>query len=278
MWCRIFKRADLHCHTNCSDGSLTPTELILKAKERALFGLSITDHDTIKAYPEAIVAAQQQGIALGSGVEFSCHYKKMPVHILGYDFLLDSRHIDILTTQHQTRRLLRNRAILEKLAQKGMKIEERELVEAHKGKSVGRPHIADLLVKKGYVSTIREAFHLYLGEGKSCYEMGVEFSLSEAIETIHRAEGKVFLAHPHLLASTVHTKAILDLPFDGIECHYALFSKESAAKWLKIAEERKLLISGGSDFHGEAKPQIELGCSFVGQEQFDLIFHEPLVK
>jgi predicted metal-dependent phosphoesterase TrpH len=266
-------RADLHCHTTCSDGSLTPQELVALAKESGLSGLSVTDHDTIDAYETLIPEARRLGILLGAGVEFSCEFKGKSVHILGYDFRLDSPEIRAFCERHQKRREERNRAILAKLSRIGLVIGEQELPSAG---TVGRPHIAHLMVKKGYVSSFKEAFQLYLGEGKRCYDEGVTFSAQEGVDVIHQGGGKAFVAHPHLLSDGGFIRELLTLPFDGIECHYARCSPEKERRWLKIAKEKGLLISGGSDFHGALKEHIPLGSSWVDEECFHKIFQKPL--
>ena len=270
-------RADLHCHSTCSDGSLTPEELVMQAKAIGLSGLSITDHDTITAYQTAVEAARKAGLLLGSGVEFSCGHKGMNVHILGYDFELHNAGFNAFCERHRTRRKERNRAILKKLAQHNMPIPEIELEEKEKlHKTIGRPHIAELMVAKGYVPTIREAFMLYIGDGKRCYDPGHFFSIEETITIIRQAGGKAFLAHPHLIDRRKIIEELLAMPFQGIECFYSKSPPEKEARWLRMAKEKKLLISGGSDFHGASKPGIPLGCSWVNEEVFNQIFQRRL--
>ncbi len=273
-------QADLHCHSSCSDGSLTPPELVLRAKKKGLSGLSITDHDTISAYETAVAAAQEQGIRLGSGIELSCDFGALHIHILGYDFDVESPLLRQVCERHKERRLHRNREILSKLQKKGMKVTEEELMQTTKGKSVGRPHIAALLVEKGYVKSIRQAFDKWIGEDKPCYAPGEPFPIEEGIDAIHAAGGKAFLAHPHL-AEMVYPKPIpwdriFALPFDGIECFYGNFPAASAQRWIEIAQKKHWQCSGGSDFHGDAKPDIELGSSVVDEETFNNIFTRPL--
>lgn len=273
-------KADLHCHSTCSDGTLTPEELILKAKNMGLQGLSITDHDTIGAYETAIKAAQENNIRLGGGIELSCDFKHLHVHILGYDFDIHHPLILQVCALHKERRLKRNREILAKLQSKGMKVSEEELAQKTKGKSAGRPHIAALLVEKGYVKTIRQAFDKWIGEERPCYAPGQPFPIEEGISAIQKAGGKAFLAHPHL-AEMVYPKPvpwdeIFRLPFDGIECYYGNFPASSARRWTEIAQKKGWLCSGGSDFHGETKPEIELGSSLVDENMFNKIFQHPL--
>lgn len=262
-------RADLHCHTTCSDGTLTPEEVVLLAHEIGLQGLSITDHDTIEAYAEAIPAAQRCGLLLGTGVEFSCDFNGESVHILGYDYALDNAQINALCLRHQQRRKERNAAMLEKLRRRGFVLEASELPASG---TVGRPHIAQAMVNKGYVATVKEAFHRYLAEGQSCYEKGEPFSAAEAIDVLHGAGGKAFIAHPHLIDRQRIVKKMLEMPLDGIECYYAKCTPDQEQRWLRLAKERGLLYSGGSDFHGTMKPPNTLGCSWVDEAVFRQIF------
>lgn len=269
-------RADLHTHSTCSDGTMSPEELLRHAKEIGLSGLSITDHDTIEAYVQAPSIAKDLGIILGTGIEFSCVFRKMSVHVLGYDFDLNNLAIQELCQRHQKRRSLRNRAILQKLSRLGMPIFEEELLKIGE-KTLGRPHIAQLMVQKGYASSIKEAFNRFIGDGKPCYDAGEGISVEETISIIHQGGGKAFIAHPHLLEHANRIRELLKLPFDGIECHYAKFPADQEKRWIQAAKERGWLMSGGSDFHGSVKDYIQLGCSWVGEEDFYKIFQHPLI-
>ena len=255
-------RADLHCHTTFSDGTMTPEQLLRHAKEIGLTGISITDHDTIEAYVAAPALAKEMGLLLGSGVEFSSIFQNLSIHILGYDFDLESQAILKLCERHRIRRHERNKAILEKLSRLSMPIQEEELM-AMGERSIGRPHIALLMIKKGYVSSIKEAFNTYIGDGKLCFVPGEGISSEETIAVIHEGGGKAYLAHPHLIGHANKIKQLLKLPFDGIDCHYGRFPPEQEKRWLDTAHQKGLLISGGSDFHGSVKEFIQLG-SFLG--------------
>ena len=268
-------RADLHAHTTCSDGSLSPEELVVHAKQIGLSALAITDHDTVDAYPQAIVKAKEVGLILGTGVEFSSVYENMSVHILGYDVIIDHPELLRLCERHSQRRTLRNRLILEKLELHQMLITEEELMK--KGTLLGRPHIAQLMVEKGYVSTISQAFQKYIGDERCCYVRGSSFTVEETIEVIHQAGGKAFLAHPHLMDHKNKIRSLLKSPFDGIECYYAKFPLKAEKPWLKMAEKLGLLFSGGSDFHGAAKEYISLGSSWVDEPAFHSIFQRPFL-
>jgi len=262
-------RADLHCHTHCSDGSLSPEELILLAEKIGLKGLAITDHDSIAAYSIALPLAKQRDILLGTGVEFSCVHQGVSVHVLGYAFTPDALPVKTLCEKHQKRRKERNAAILANLRRHSLFIEERELPQ--KG-TIGRPHIAQIMLQKNYVGSLQEAFQRYLAEGKCCYEQGASFSVEETLEVLHSAQAKAFLAHPHLMEKAAFARKLLELPFDGVECYYAKCLPQDEGRWLRLAKERKLLVSGGSDFHGSFKPHIPLGASWVDEQTFYTIF------
>lgn len=264
-------RADLHCHTTCSDGSTSPTELIKQAVEKKLKGLSITDHDTISAYQIAWPIAQQYHLRLISGVEFSTTHKGQSVHVLAYSFALNSPLIEQFCQQHKRQRQQRNQAILDLLTAQGMPIQEEDLIDPLHSHTIGRPHIAQAMVKKGYVSSIPEAFHKYIGEGCSCYAAGHYFQVEETIDLIHQAQGFAVIAHPHLIDDSSILLDLLNMHFDGIEGYYGRFQPADQERWVKIGKRRGWLITGGSDFHGDMKPHISLGSSWVNEETFQIL-------
>lgn len=265
-------RADLHCHTTCSDGSDDPLTLLSIAKQVALHGLSITDHDTIDAYtPEVFAEAARLGIRLLPGVEISSQKDGLPVHVLGYGIDLHSKKLQEFLEQIQVTREERNRAILKKLSARNMPITEEELKAFAPHRTIGRPHIAELMVKKKYVQTIRDAFERYLKESGLCYVPGFKCTPEEVIEIIKEAGGKAVLAHPHFFKKQTFVRKLLELPFDGLECYYSLLSKEIEAPWVKIAKEKGMIATGGSDYHGKIKPQTPLGCSWVGEGTFNAL-------
>lgn len=271
-------RADLHCHTNCSDGSDDPLTLLRLAKQVGLQGLSITDHDTLDAYtPELFKEAENLDIHLMTGIELSSELDHVPVHILGYGYEIGGSGLKEFLEELQRRRGDRNRAILQKLAERKMPISEEELIafalKARAKRTIGRPHIAQMMVIKGYVATPQQAFERYLREGALCYAPGIKFSPQEAIDQIHKAHGKAVLAHPHFLKKGSFLRKLLDLPFDGIECYYAVLHKEQERPWLKIAKERSWIATGGSDYHGALKPHIPLGCSWVNEHIFQQLLN-----
>jgi predicted metal-dependent phosphoesterase TrpH len=262
-------RADIHCHTHCSDGSDSPLTLLHLAQTVGLKGLSITDHDTIDAYtPEFFAEARRLDIEILAGIEISSELDDASVHILGYGFNLQDQGLKEFLLSMQKRRAERNRAILKKLSARGMGISEEELLSFATQRTIGRPHIAQLMVQKGYVQTMRDAFDFYLREGALCYASGIKYHPKEVIDQIHRAGGKAILAHPHFIKKGGFLRKLLSLPFDGIECYYSKLDKSLERPWLKLAKEKGWIATGGSDYHGEVKPHIPLGCSWVSEVVF----------
>jgi len=259
-------RADLHCHSTCSDGTLSPNELVVLAKETGLSGLCITDHDTIESYPEVFKKAEEIGIEMIPGIEFSTVLLGESVHILGYSFAIDHDEIRNLCLQHVDRRRNRNEEILELLKKNGMPI-HLDL----EGKPKGRPHIAQAMVEAGYIDSVAQAFKKWIGDQKPCYSKGTSISTEETIRVIHEAGGIAVIAHPHLLRHNWIIPRLLELDFDGIECYYARLGMNRHQRWLDIAKEKGLLVTGGSDFHGAIKPNIPLGCSWVNEETFRIL-------
>lgn len=263
-------RIDLHTHSTCSDGSLTPQELVRCAVEAGLAGLSITDHDTLKGYALAKPVAEELGATLIPGVEFSATAPHEPVHILGYSYRLDDPALVELSHRHVKRRLERNLAILSHLKRAGMAIDEADLLAMGDG-IIGRPHIAQLLLARGYVQSVQEAFDRFIGEGKSCYMVGDRVSVEETVERIHAAGGYAVIAHPHLLRSSQTVAYLLRLPFDGIEGYYARMPKSTERRWIDLGRAHKWIVTGGSDFHGDCKPMNAIGTSWAPSETVRLL-------
>lgn len=269
-------RADLHCHTTCSDGSLSPIEILHLAKQNKLSALSITDHDTIEAYSQALPAALELGIELLTGVEFSAAHQNSSIHILGYGYQLENLAIQDFCKRHTERRLNRNRGILDLLHKIGMPISEEELQStssssSHQKGTIGRPHIAMIMVKKGYITTPQEAFKKYIGEGRPCFVQGQTFTIEETIDVIHQAKGLAVIAHPHLIKQSHLLDILFAMNFDGIECYYGNFPAQDHKRWLKIAKKKNWLVTGGSDFHGSIKPNLNLGSSWIGKNEFQTL-------
>ncbi|MBS0287727.1 MAG: PHP domain-containing protein [Proteobacteria bacterium] len=263
-------RNDCHCHTTFSDGSLAVFDLLNLAKERGLSGLSITDHDTIAAYESAIPYAQELGLDLVSGIEISTELERTSIHVLGYGFALHSPELKTFCQKLQQERENRNEKILERLAKIKKPILMTELREKFGDGTLGRPHIAKMMVAKGYASSIKQAFSRYLGDKGRCYVHGLLIEVEEAIELIQRAGGYAVLAHPHYIQPKKLIEPLLAMPFDGIEVYYGHLSLKQEQPWIEIAQKKNWLVTGGSDFHGEKKAFHPLGCSWTPPETYQL--------
>lgn len=262
-------RADLHCHSTCSDGTLTPEELVRLAYDKGLNGLSITDHDNTEAYELALPVARQLNFPLIPGVEFSASLKGVSVHILGYSFTSGHPALKALCDRQAARRLDRNMMILANLDKLGLPLSIEEVISISGCQhTIGRPHIALAMIKKGYVESIQKAFKKFLGEGKPAFATGSHITPEETIEAIHAAQGFAIIAHPHLIVHNRSLKQLLEMNFDGLECFYSRFQKEQNKRWVTICQKKGWIMTGGSDFHGDVKPNVSLGCSWVDQETF----------
>lgn len=262
-------RADLHCHSTYSDGSLTPKELVQLAKEQGVSCLSITDHDSFSGFFEAV----GEGLPILPGVELSSEFEEKSVHILGYAFdPLDTAFAQFCLDQ-RIARVERNRQIIALLAKEGMPLTEEEVMaSSDPNKAYGRVHIALALLKRGYIKDFHDAFKRYIGSNCPCYVAGKKCTSLEAIEAIHRAKGKAVLAHPHLLYSRSLTRKLLQLPFDGLEAYYGRFLPNVNDHWAEVAQKKGWFATGGSDFHGLPKPEVRLGANFTPPEVFEMLY------
>ncbi len=254
---------DLHTHTASSDGTLTPSELVILAKKEGLIAVAITDHDTIEGVEEGINKGIEIGIEVISGVELSVEYER-EIHILG--LLIDYKCESFINTLKDVmnHRNHRNPLIIKKLNHIGIDITYDEVKSFAQGRVIGRAHIARAMVSKGYVPDIHSAFENYLGFGKPAYLKKDKLTPKQAIEIIRSANGVPILAHPgHLKKSPQDLERLIvelkQLGLEGIEVFHSDHNEETQKMLLTIAKKNDLLISGGSDFHGDNKTDIKLG-------------------
>ena len=257
-------RLDLHLHTTHSDGSCTPTEVIGLAHQAGVTALAITDHDITSGIPEAIVAGEQYGIEIIPGVEISSLTGNSELHILGYfldwqDTDLNQRFKSLRDSRHH-----RNPQIVDRLQRLGIDITYDEVRALAGSDSVGRPHIARALMNKGVVTSAKEAFDRFLGDGKAAYVPRDLPSPADAIRWIKDAHGLSVLAHPTWvkLADQPLAELVRRLKadgLDGVEVYYSTHAARQTREYLSLAQHLGLLVTGGSDFHGLTKPDIEVG-------------------
>ena len=257
-------RLDLHLHTTHSDGSCTPTEVINMAHRAGVTALAITDHDILTGVAEAIAAGQEYGIEVIPGVEISSLAGNSELHILGY--FLDCQNPDLLERLKTLRdgRHRRNPRIIERLHTLGIDITYDEVRALAGTDSIGRPHIARVLMDKHVVASAKEAFDRFLAEGKPAYVPRELPNPAEAIRWIKAARGLAVLAHPTWVKVT--EQPLIDLVrqlkadgLDGVEVYYSTHAARQTREYLSLAQQLGLLVTGGSDFHGITKPDIEVG-------------------
>jgi hypothetical protein len=261
-------RIDLHLHTTYSDGSSTPMQVLKMAHAAKVTALAITDHDTVDGIADAIEAGAEMGIEVIPGIEVSARYPEgdsdSELHILGY--FLDWKNLDLQTklAHLRTTRHTRNPQIIERLNALGLAITYDEVLQLAGSGAVGRPHIARVLMDKGYVSSAKEAFDRYLAAKAAAYVPRDLPDPVEAIALIRMAGGVPVLAHPSWLGRPNNGvfKTCERLKAEGlmgIEVHYSTHKPEQTAEYLDTARRLDLLVTGGSDFHGVTKPDIDVG-------------------
>jgi len=257
---------DLHSHTTASDGSFSPAQLVDEAVRTGVRTLGITDHDTFSGYDRAVPLAQQAGLELVCGIELSTKLHGHSVHLLGY-FLRDSPPSpfrDWIRELQESRRE-RNVRLVARLQELGLDITLDE-AQARGGEMTGRPHFAKLLLEKGYVSSLQQAFDEYLDESAKGYVTRREAAFAEAVRRIRQSGGIASLAHPIRLREDVSEilPGLRDSGLNAIEAFHSDHSPEHTDLYLRLAAAHNLLVTGGSDFHGAVKPDIQLGTGRAG--------------
>ncbi|HIU75974.1 MAG TPA: PHP domain-containing protein [Candidatus Pelethocola excrementipullorum] len=255
---------DLHVHSNCSDGTYAPEELVDYALEKNLKAIALTDHDTTEGIPRAQEAAKGTGLELIPGIELSTEYNRKDIHILGLGIDIENVHFQNQLKHFQDERDIRNEQMITLLQEYGIEISLEQMREEYPDCVWTRAHFARFLLEHGYVKDMGEAFTLYLGDESPCFVPREKVKPFQAINLIHEGGGYAVLAHPllyHLSAEQLEelVKSLTDSGLDGIETIYSTnrFSDESATR--QLAKRHGLAITGGSDFHGDNKPTIDLG-------------------
>ncbi|MHB8154782.1 MAG: PHP domain-containing protein [Candidatus Omnitrophota bacterium] len=253
------KYADLHVHTSHSDGTYTPAQLVKEGIKRGISALAIVDHDTTEALAEALAEAEGTDLEIIPGIELTAQQDNQEIHILGY--FLDYRNKELLNKLKlvQLNRIERVYKIIENLEGMGLKLNPDTVFSISGGATVGRMHIARALVKDGLVGSTAEAFRKYIGDKSPAYVLGFRLSVPEAIKLIQAAGGVAVLAHPYMLHNDALIAEFAGYGLEGIEVHYPEHSQAMVNFYLDLAKKLNLLVTGGTDFHGCAKPQIKLG-------------------
>lgn len=257
---------DLHSHTNESDGTFAPAQLVAEAVRAGVTSLGITDHDTFAGYDLALPHAREAGLELICGIELSTKLHGYSVHLLGYFLQTDGLgEFRSWIRDLQAARRDRNIRLVARLQELGMNITLAE-AEARGRGMTARPHFAQIMVEKGYVSNYREAFDKYLDEAAIGYVYRREPTFAEGVKWIHDAGGISSLAHPIRVKMDVAAimPELCGVGLAAIEAYHSDHSPENTAAYLDLARRYNLLVTGGSDFHGAPKPDVSLGTGCGG--------------
>jgi 3',5'-nucleoside bisphosphate phosphatase len=262
-------KADLHMHTNFSDGTETPTEMVTRAAKLEFDIIAITDHDTVAGVEEALQAGEEIGIRVIPAVEITAQFHHLELHMLAY-FPLDEGNgdgwqapelLDHLK-KHSNQRVKRAEQIIKKLNQLGVAVTMDDVhgqANLNEAGTLGRPHIAAALVSKKYASSMDQAFSQYLKKGRPAWVDKERTDSRDVIEMVHRAGGIISLAHPGLLHDDSIPSELCLEGIDGVEVYHSRHTHEQSARFRQWAEKNDLIVTGGSDCHGMLKGEPLLG-------------------
>jgi predicted metal-dependent phosphoesterase TrpH len=258
-------RLELHCHSVFSDGTLTPAELVARAVDSKVDVLVLTDHDSVSGGPELFAAGAAAGLDVRLGIEINCAGEGAAdrVHVLGYGIDPKAPGFAERLTEFRERRTVRSRLMVDKLRALGLAVDYAD-VRAAAHETVGRPHLADALVRSGVVKSRKEAFERFLIAGKPGYVQSMGPSPAEAIALIRDAGGAACLAHPQTAGKENELEALRALGLEGVEVRYGGHTPSQIRAYGDWAEAKGLLVAGGSDYHGpgtgrEARLGVEYG-------------------
>jgi predicted metal-dependent phosphoesterase TrpH len=266
------KFADLHLHTQFSDGTFTPEELVLRAQNAGLACIALTDHDTVEGCARAAAACADVKMEFISGAELTAEHEDTEVHILGY--FLDTKNPVLLDRigKFQAVRQNRIREMCAALNQLGIPLKAEAVFALANCKSPGRPHVARALVKEKLIGNLDEAFEKYLKKGRPAWVPKTKMSALEGVELIHQAGGLAVMAHPGLNRTDDIIPGLVKAGLDGIECFHTKHSTVMAERYLEIAEKYDLLVTGGSDCHGFSKKAPLIGTVKLPYEHIEKLF------
>ncbi len=252
--------ADLHLHTKFSDGTETPERVVELAHAAGLSTIAITDHDNTEAFAVAAPVAQRYGIELISGIEMSASTDDTEVHMLGFLFDLTHSGLQQHLVEQQARRVSRVHEMVKRLEGVGVRISAQEVLELAGEGTVGRPHVARILLKHGYISALSEAFSRYIGPNNPGFVPGSPLPPSQVIRVIRDAGGIPVLAHPIYLKQDTLIDQFVHEGLLGLEVYHSSHTPEMIRRYETIADRLHLLRTGGSDYHGDAKEGLPIGA------------------
>ena len=252
--------ADLHLHTYFSDGSDAPQRVVELAKQAGVSIIAITDHDNTEALPLAAPAAKRHGIELIAGIEMSASAEGQEVHLLGFFLDTDNPVLRAHLAEQQARRVERVREMVTRLKQAGVTIDAEEVFAVAGQGTVGRPHVAQVLLKHGYISTLSEAFARYIGPKNPGFVPGSPLAPSRIIRVIRAAGGVPVLAHPVYLKRDDLIEQFVKDGLAGLEVYHSGHEPDVVRRYERLADRLQLLRTGGSDYHGNSKEGLPVGA------------------
>ena len=250
---------DLHLHTTASDGRLSPPQLVARAEAAGLTTISVTDHDTVAAIAEATAAAAAAGLRVVPGIEITAVDQERDVHMLGYFFDPASRSLASLLERQRALRVSRVREIAARLGSLGMPVDVDGLLRsaaARPGSSVGRPQLAREMIKAGHVASVQEAFDAWLASGRPAFVPRTGPSPASVVDAVHEAGGVASMAHPGVTRRDDVIRQLVDHGLDAIEVYHSDHSPQEEQTYKAIAASLGVLVTGGSDFHGDAPAEV----------------------
>lgn len=260
------KRADLHVHTNFSDGTFSPKEAVEYASKTGLSCVAICDHDVIDGISPAVRAAKACGVEIVPGVELTAQIQGREIHILGFFIDWQDGLFKKRLAQLCRQRIKRMQEMLDKLKALGMGLSMEEVSGADKEGSIGRLHLARALQRKGYTQTVDEAFRKYIGSGKPCYSGKINLTAEEAIAEVIKARGIPVLAHPAVMGRDDFIGSYVKHGLMGIEVYHPEHNPSAVRHYKEMARDLGLLVTGGSDCHGLGKAKVLMGTVTVPYE------------
>ncbi len=251
-------KADLHIHTTASDGKLTPSKVVVQALQTDLDVIAITDHDTIAGVEEARAAAKGTQLRVVEGVEISTLFQNRECHLLAYAFR-DADLLAHLLRDQKKKRVQRARCIIGKLNGMGFDITYDEVLGESGRAPIGRPHIARVMIRKGYAADTQEVFFRYLGNDSSAYYKIDYPEVTDVIDCVHKAGGIAILAHPGSSYNFIEIKQLKDAGLDGLECFHSSHNAVHRRRYLTYCQSHDMVATGGSDFHGTVQDYYHFG-------------------